>query len=481
LTEKVKIIWVYLLSALFLAVNFYLVLEKDFYWFFLLPVVLIVFYYYLFSLDKIFLLITFLTPLAVNISDMEMGMGVSLPTEPLMLGVVLIFIANLIFENKYDKTIARHPVSYIIYFLLLWMLLTTLTSEYPIISLKHLLSQIWFIVPFYFVAVLVFKDKKNIRKFLWLYLIPLIAVVVYTISQHARYGFEEDAGHWVMSPFYNDHTAYGAALAIFYPVVIGLIFYPGSSKGSRIAAFLFTLIITVALILSYSRAAWISVAGAFIVFLLVLFKIRFHWVALGTVVIIGGFILFQQQIFDVLEKNKQDSSANFVEHIRSIANISSDASNLERINRWQAAIRMFEERPVLGWGPGTYQFVYAPFQLAKEKTIISTNLGDKGNAHSEYLGPLSEMGLPGLLLVLLLVVVVIYKGLMVYRRGNREVKFISLMITLGLTTYFIHGLLNNFLDTDKLAVPVWGYIAAIVALDIYHLKTPGKLESDEVT
>lgn len=481
MSEKVKIIWVYLLSALFLAVNFYLVLEKDFYWFFLLPVVLIVFYYYLFSLDKIFLLITFLTPLAVNISDMEMGMGVSLPTEPLMLGVVLIFIANLIFENKYDKTIARHPVSYIIYFLLLWMLLTTLTSEYPIISLKHLLSQIWFIVPFYFVAVLVFKDKKNIRKFLWLYLIPLISVVVYTISQHAHYGFEEDAGHWVMSPFYNDHTAYGAALAIFYPVVIGLIFYPGSSKGSRIAAFLFTLIITVALILSYSRAAWISVAGAFIVFLLVLFKIRFHWVALGTVVIIGGFILFQQQIFDVLEKNKQDSSANFVEHVRSIANISSDASNLERINRWQAAIRMFEERPVLGWGPGTYQFVYAPFQLAKEKTIISTNLGDKGNAHSEYLGPLSEMGLPGLLLVLLLVVVVIYKGLMVYRRGNREVKFISLMITLGLTTYFIHGLLNNFLDTDKLAVPVWGYIAAIVALDIYHLKTPGKLESDEVT
>jgi len=481
LTEKVKIIWVYLLSALFLAVNFYLVLEKDFYWFFLLPVVLIVFYYYLVSLDKIFLLITFLTPLAVNISDMEMGMGISLPTEPLMLGVVLIFIANLIFENKYDRTIARHPVSYIIFFLLMWMLLTTLTSEYPIVSVKHLLSQIWFIVPFYFVAVLVFKDKKNIRKFLWLYLIPLIAVVLYTISQHARYGFEEEAGHWVMSPFYNDHTAYGAALAIFYPVVIGLIFYPGTSKGSRVAAFIFTLIITVALILSYSRAAWISVAGAFIVFLFVLLKIRFHWVALATVGIIGGFILFQQQIFDVLEKNKQDSSANFVEHIRSIANISSDASNLERINRWQAAIRMFEERPVFGWGPGTYQFVYAPFQLAKEKTIISTNLGDKGNAHSEYLGPLSEMGLPGLLLVLLLVIVVIYKGLMVYRRGNREVKFISLMITLGLITYFIHGLLNNFLDTDKLAVPVWGYIAAIVALDIYHSKTAGKPESDDVT
>lgn len=226
---------------------------------------------------------------------------------------------------------------------------------------------------------------------------------------------------------------------------------------------------TIAIILSYSRAAWISIVAAFGVFLLVMFKIRFYWVALATAVIIGAFVVFQQQIFDVLEKNKQDTSADFVEHVRSIANISSDASNLERINRWQAALRMAEERPVFGWGGGTYQFVYAPFQLAKEKTIISTNLGDKGNAHSEYLGPLSEMGIPGLLIVLVLVIVVLYKGLMVYRRTvKREDKFIVLMVTLGLVTYFVHGLLNNFLDTDKLAVPFWGFIAVIVAMDVYH-------------
>ncbi len=479
MADKAKIIWVYALSALFLAVNFYLVLEKDFYWLFLLPLVLIVVYYYLVSLDKIILLITFLTPLSVNIRDMEMGLGVALPTEPLMFGVVLIFIANLIFENKYNKNIAKHPVSYIIYFDLLWMLMTTFTSELPVVSLKHLLSQIWFVVPFYFIATLMFKDKLKIRSFFWLYLIPLVAVIIYTTTQHAKYGFEEEAGHWVMSPFYNDHTAYGAALAIFYPVVIGLIFYPGSSKFSRFSAFVITIIMTVAIILSYSRAAWISVVAAFVVFLLVMFKIRFHWVVVGTAVLIGAFVVFQQQIFDVLEKNKQDSSANFVEHVRSIANISSDASNLERINRWQAALRMAEERPVFGWGGGTYQFLYAPFQLAKEKTIISTNLGDKGNAHSEYLGPLAEMGIPGLLIVLALVIVVLYKGLMVYRRAEeREDKFLSMMATLGLTTYFVHGLLNNFLDTDKLSVPFWGFIAVIVALDVFHTGKHSEIQEE---
>ena len=43
------------------------------------------------------------------------------------------------------------------------------------------------------------------------------------------------------------------------------------------------------------------------------------------------------------------------------------------------------------------------------------------------------------------------------------------MAMLGLVTYFSHGFLNNFLDTDKLSVPVWGFIAILVALDIYHL------------
>jgi len=472
LTDKLKIVWVYALTALFLLVNFYLVVQKDFFWFFLLPVVLIVIYYYLIALDKIILLITFLTPLAVNISDLEMGLGLSLPTEPLMFGVVLIFIANLIFENKYDGKLAKHPISYIIYLSLFWMFFTALTSELPVVSFKYLLSRLWFVVPFYFVAVLVFKDLSNIKKFLWLYLIAMVIVIGYTIVQHSAYGFEEEPGHWVMSPFYNDHTAYGAAIAMFFPIVVGFLFYPDIKPRTRFLTFIVLGIITVGIILSYGRAAWISVAVALGVFILVILRIRFYWIALTTVLFFGFFFVFQQQILDRLEKNKQDSSANFVEHVQSMSNITSDASNLERINRWQAAIRLFNERPVLGWGPGTYQFVYAPFQRSKEKTIISTNLGDMGNAHSEYLGPMAEMGVPGMLIVLLLMIYVIYTGLKVYKYSRGEARYLSLMATLGLITYFAHGLLNNFLDSDKLSVPFWGFIAIIVALDLYYTKYP---------
>jgi putative inorganic carbon (hco3(-)) transporter len=479
LTEKLKIIWVYALTALFLLVNFFLVLEKDIYWFFLLPVALIVLYYYLFSLDKIILFITFVTPFAVNVSDMEMGLGVSLPSEPLMFGVLLIFVANLIFDNKFDKKLSKHPISYVIYMSLLWMLFTSLTSELPIVSLKFLLARLWFIVPFYFVATLMFKDIGNIKKFLWLYAIALILVVIYTLIKHSSYGFDEETGHWIMSPFYNDHTAYGAAISMFIPVLFGFLVYPEIKRKTRFFISIALLILIAGLILSYGRAAWISVVMAFGVFLILILRIKFYWLLIFFAMFFGLIFTFQNQIIDMLEKNKQDSSANLVEHIQSISNISSDASNLERINRWQAALRLFEERPVVGWGPGTYQFVYAPFQRSKEKTIISTNLGDMGNAHSEYLGPLSEMGFPGMLIVLILMIYVIYTGVKVYKYSRGEIRYLSLMATLGLVTYFTHGFLNNFLDTDKLSVPFWGFIAIIVALDIYHTHYPEKKKEIE--
>ena len=181
------------------------------------------------------------------------------------------------------------------------------------------------------------------------------------------------------------------------------------------------------------------------------------------------FFTFRFEILDKLEKNKQDASANFIEHVQSISNISSDASNLERINRWQAALRMFSERPLVGWGPGTYQFEYAPFQRAKEKTVISTNLGDMGNAHSEYIGPLAESGIPGLLSVLLLVITVLYTGFKVHKKAlSRQTRLLALSATLGLITYFVHGLMNNFLNTDKASVPFWGLVSIITALDLYY-------------
>lgn len=424
---------------------------------------------YIFSLDKVIFLAVFATPLAIDIGDYDLGASVSVPSEPLLFGVMMLFLLKIILEGGLDKKFLRHPVTLAVGFNLLWIFITSCTSDLPLVSFKFLLARLWFIIPMYFAGSILFRKFSNIKPFAWAYTLALIIVIGYSTYRHAEFGFSEKAGHWVMTPFYNDHTAYGAILALFFPIIAGFAIDRDSSPRMRFFAIIATTILLIALFLSYSRAAWVSFAVAVVVLFLVFFRIKFKWILVSIASLVLIFFMFKFEILDKLEKNKQDSSANFIEHIQSISNISSDASNLERINRWQSAFRMFNERPVLGWGPGTYQFEYAPFQRTKEKTIISTNLGDMGNAHSEFIGPLAESGVLGLVSVLILMVTVIYSGLKVYRRAkNRQARLIALVTTLGLITYYVHGTMNNFLNTDKASVPFWGFLSILVVLDLYH-------------
>ena len=478
MTKKAKIGWIYLIAALFVAVSLFLVVKKSNYLFFALPAVLGILLLYIFSLDKVMMLISFLVPLSVVLEEFEQ-LAVSLPAEPLLAGVLILFIAKLLNDGKYDRSIARHPVSIVIYCMFVWMLVTTITSEMPVVSIKFIVARLWFVIPSFFLCALLFKKPRRIDWFIWLYIASLCIVVVYTTLNHAKHGFDGDSAHWVMSPFYNDHTAYGAALAIYLILAITYACLPGLKPVRRILILGVVALLSVAMVLSSCRAAWISLVAALGVLICVLLKIKFRWILTTVVVLVGLFFAFQTQIIDALEHNSQDASGDVVENIQSITNISTDASNLERINRWQSAFRLFSERPVFGWGPGTYQFVYAPYQMSKEKTIISTNAGDGGNAHSEYIGPLAEQGFMGTILVLALVITVVYTGLKAYARAqNKKAKILTLGTTLAFFSYFIHGFLNNFLDTDKLAVPVWSCAALIVVLDLYYTRQE---EFEEIT
>lgn len=225
------------------------------------------------------------------------------------------------------------------------------------------------------------------------------------------------------------------------------------------------------LFFSYCRAAWISVVGAVGVYVLIRIGMKVKWMILLFALGVGGFFAYQGEVLYSLEKNTQDSSYTLADQVKSISNISTDASNLERLNRWAAALRMWGERPVTGTGPGTYQFLYASYQRSYQLSTISTNSGDLGNAHSEYIGPLTEQGVPGALLVAAVFLATFVTGVRVYRTAkDPAVGRMALAFTLSLLTYYVHGVFNNFLDTDKLSVPFWAFTAAVVALDVYSEK-----------
>jgi len=465
---------IYSIAVLFVIINSLLVYHEIFI-LNLLPLVFLFLLLAFLALDKLFLVIVFLTPLSIPLKEVIPGLSVNLylPTEPLLFGLMILFVFKLGYEKQVDRRIFTHPVSIAVYFNLIWIFITSFTSTLPIVSFKFLIARIWFVTGYFFLAAYCFKKPENVKWFFKAYLAGLFFVIIYTLINHAKFGLiNQEAAHSAVHPFYNDHTAYGAAIAMLIPVVFAFLFSFGR-KGSvyKIRWTFLLIFLSFAMVFSYTRAGWISLAGAFIVYLIIRFRVKLSLLIMTCGILIAAGYMFRNDILMELEENRQDSSADFTEHVQSISNITSDASNLERINRWKSALKMFREKPFLGWGPGTYMFLYAPFQRSADKTIISTNFGDLGNAHSEYIGPLAESGVPGTISFLLIVVTAFYTGIRAWRKlRGTWYGSLALGVLTGLTTYFIHGLLNNFLDTDKASALFWGFIAVLVMLDINGIK-----------
>ena len=463
----------FLLSSLCLLAFFYFLSDAK-YFVFAIPLVASVFLLPIFNFKYLFYIVIFLTPFSVSLSDLGifiLDTEMAFPTEPILFGCMILILFKIGHDFTLFRPVFSHPITFWIIMYLLWMFITCITSSIPFVSFKVWLSRLWYILPIFFMGSIFFQNKNHISSFVLLYSIPLAIVIMYTSIRHAGYLFDKESAHYMMSPFFNDHTSYGAMIAFFIPFIGALLWIKRNNVFFNFLLIGLFVIILVGLILSFTRAAWISLFLSLIIAVVLKLKVN-RWILFSSpILLLCLLFLFQKPILNVLEDNRQDSSDNLLEHVTSISNISTDASNMERINRWKCALKMFLEKPFFGWGPGTYQFQYARFQLSKDRTIISSNSGNKGNAHSEYLGVLCESGFFGFLLFFILIIVTIIRAInMYYHSCDNVTKTWLLAIIIALISYFIHGLFNNFLDTDKASVAVWGAIAMLVGLDLLNAK-----------
>jgi len=446
-----------------------------------LPFILIVGLYLFFSLRNLFFLLVFLIPLSIPLFRLVPGLQFDFwfPTEPILFSILIVLILKSFKERYFDQNLLGHPVFLSILFYLGWLFICMIPSEMPLVSAKYIIARLWFIGVFFYLGFLIFKsDSRYFKIFIWSFIAGLFIVSFYTIIKQIGLGiFNQKAANGACAPFFIDHTSYGATIAFLIPMLVCLIFI-SRRFVTKFLVTLLTVFFLFALVFSYSRAAWLSVAVAGGIWFIWFIRIKFSVILFGILVVFGLLFAFQQDIGRWLRSNTTDSSGDLKKHLNSALNVSTDASNLERINRWNSAIRMFEERPMFGWGPGTYMFCYAPFQRSYERTIISTNFGTGGNAHSEYLGLLSEAGVLGALSYVLILLFTFYRGFYISRKINDRTNQILLIgALLGLVTYTIHGGMNDFLDMDKIATPFWGAIAFIVALDVnYRVKEKENLK-----
>lgn len=440
----------------------------------ILPLALMGLYFAVYHFTQFLRLLVFSIPMSVSIKDLGGGFGASFPVEA-MLGLAAILAGIMVVQGKVlRKSVLLHPLTLLIGAQVLWSIITTVTSTHTLISSKFVIARLTYLLVFYFLFANYFHRPKEIIRFLWLYLTGFVPVMLFSLIQLGGMGFSRQFSPAMSEPFYDDHTVFGACVGLLLPTAILLMWH----RKELLAGFRWNRLIYLAmplsvmsLFLSFSRAAWLSVIAALAMRLLMRVRISFGMILFALGLVAGGVYLNQDALLDRMRANKSASGEDVLTTAASVTNVTTDESNKERVNRWASALRMHEDRPWVGFGPGTYEHKYGTYQISSEKTRISTINGDRGDAHSEYLGVLSEQGLPGLLIQFTLFLLILRTGMRVaYRNAELKERILALAITLGMVTYFLHGAVNSFLDIDKAASLFWGMASMLVVLDLLEKK-----------
>lgn len=437
-----------------------------------------------YGFKNFFFLFLLSLPLSVKTSIGFNETTLMFPSELLTGILVFAFMFTWLFNSTFEKRFLFHPVTVSLLLYLLTTVLMLPFSSSGLISAKATVVRICYLIVSYFFMHLLLKHlaEKAYKPVLY-YGASMVPVIIYVLFRHSQYGFSKDTSGYVTNPFYSDHTIYSACIAMILPTFIAL------SANSRLFNFNFTKrtlllaacsVFMIAIFFSYCRATWISLAVVLLFSLALRFRIIFRQLIVFSI-FCGTFAFMNRDaIVESLRKNRSDSNARhagLTEQTKSIANISNDESNAERLNRWSCAIRMFAEKPLCGFGLGTYQFQYLGFQKESEMTRISVTSpynvlqGRGGTAHSEYFLSLSETGIFPLSFFILALLFGVKTGMkIIYTDTNEKRKIIVKAALAGMLTYAVHALFNNFLDTDKAAFLFWSCLCIIVTADLEQKK-----------
>ena len=412
--------------------------------------------------------IAVLLPFSIEIPFIMNSM-IRFPGEFLIAIAAIALVIEIFRQPLKDLTNLFHREFLWAFPLIIAYLISIPFSEMLFVSVKFSFINILYILVFLvFLARHLKKTPQLFSQLLLLYGVGIIIVWIWGFYRLWQWEFNPIVMRGIFQPFYKDHTIFGASSALLAAVF----FVSGFQNRSALNRFLlwgFSAVFLFMVIFSTSRAAFLSMLFMMIILLMMLIKFRVKHLVVSALVITLITLSFSGSLEDRLNRVNTisyDEHAGFMERTESAANITTDVSNIERLNRWVSALRMFKERPLTGFGPGTYQFTYIPYQKPDLMNRLSvTNPfeppeGSGGTAHSEYLLALSEMGIFGILGWVILLGRWIFIAF--EKSRNHPCRWMILSAIAGLSTYIFHANFNNFLTTDKFAFLFWGTAAWLI-------------------
>ncbi|MBC7264632.1 MAG: O-antigen ligase family protein [Chloroflexi bacterium] len=319
-------------------------------------------------------------------------------TEMLIALLAFAWYARMVADR--EIRIVCPPIAFPLVFLLVIMVASVLASTAAEPAVKEIIK--WGEVLFVCLFVANVVDREAAR---WLVLGLLVAGTLeglYGIYQFGRsigpeefvlFGrFMRASGH-----FYQPNP-FGGYMGLTLPLAYGLLLAGLSTTHEGrptavtwAAAVVGCTVMGAALVMSWSRGAWLGFGVAALAVTLAHSR-RTLLLGLLGLVLIGLFLLLGDAA--LLPESLIQRVVDFVPYlsgvdIQAVEVTDANFAILERLAHWKAAWDMFSDHPWFGVGIGNYPVVYERYAIPRWQDPL-------GHAHNYYLNTLAEMGLVGL-------------------------------------------------------------------------------------
>ena len=166
-------------------------------------------------------------------------------------------------------------------------------------------------------------------------------------------------------------------------------------------ALLATIMATTAMILSGTRGAWIALPPALLITVVLFFRL-FSWKKL-TAIVVGflALIIMSYQFIPIVHERFSTTMSEVMNYTPGTKEQLMASSSGQRFEMWRAAIREFQEAPLLGLGIEKRSEFRQ--QLIAEGYFVSPD--GASSTHSEFFDGMAKRGVVGIIAILLLYLV----------------------------------------------------------------------------
>lgn len=303
-----------------------------------------------------------------------------------------------------------------------------------------------------FLVVQLLRRKSQVRILAWLIsgygsAIALFGLIQGIASNGKLYWLRTaQFGGWIYGPYVN-HNHYAGLMEMLAPIPLVISLRPDMRRPHRALAGLSAAVMASTIFLSGSRGGMVAFAVELLMFTAFLTKRRQD---LKAVVALAGFLATAVALLAWLGG---DDLLQRLASFHSTAQV--EISGGTRLTIGRDALKMFAQKPLMGWGLGVFAEIYPQFRSFPTNLLVD-------RAHNDYLQILVETGALGFATVLWFLVRLYQCSLRKLRRWPPDSNSaITLAALLGVSGILVHSCVDFNLQIPANAALF--YVLCVVA------------------